>query len=215
MTFDTLDSGLWTVHTSGGASVEIENGRLKCSIPAHADPNAWAYIESRFVLAGAFSAQVDYELTEALVGTTAAAGIQAVPENLMKCVRDQTWEYSAGWHQYETITASFHGNYSYHKFPGGNQAGSLLLTRNAGTGGWGQYNLGSGWITVYSYSPNHGDGPVQLGVWGWPAGAGTTVYFDNFVVDNVNVPEPATLALLALGGVVVMARGRTLLASKA
>jgi hypothetical protein len=195
-------------------SKEIENGRLKCSIPAHSDPYAWAYIESTFTLAGAFSAQTDYDLTGSLVGTTVSAGIQAVPDNLMYCKRDTQWEYSAGWHQYETITASFHGNYSYQKFPGGNEAGSLLLARNAGTGAWGQYNLGSGWITVASFSPNYGDGPVQLGVWGWPAGNGTTVYFDNFSVDNVNVPEPATLLLLALGGLAILRRRRAVTAGE-
>jgi hypothetical protein len=147
-TFDYLDPGLWTIHTSSGASVELENGRLKVSIPNHSDPNAHAYIESRFNLVGAFSAQVDYALTGPLLGTTVSAGIQAIPENLMKTVRDTQWEYSAGWHGYETITSAFHGNSSYVKVPD-NVTGSLLLARNEGLGGWGQYNLGSGWLDVY------------------------------------------------------------------
>jgi hypothetical protein len=34
------------------------------------------------------------------------------------------------------------------------------------------------------------------------------VYFDNFVVSNQSIPEPGTLALLALGGLGVLARRR-------
>jgi hypothetical protein len=199
-TFDSgLNPALWTVYTSTGSTVAVTEGKLVVTVPARTsdNPGAAAYIESTFNVGTAFSAQVDYNLTGYMLEPRGRAGICATPDdNAMRIQRD----FWPDWPAHDLFLSSFHGNTSIAD-AGTNLVGSLRLGRDGASNAWAQYNTGSGWTDLGGmYNP--GDGPIQLGLWAWPEGTGTTVYFDNFIV----TPEPATLSLLALGGAAVLVR---------
>ena len=172
-----LNPAIWTVHTDPGASVTVENGRLKCTVPQH-DPYANAYIESTFSVGSVFSSQVDYTLTESLVASSGRPVSRS-----RTCMHARQRKPGIG----DCWEANFYGNYNY--AVAGNLVGSVLLARGDNGVAFGDYNVGSGWQQIAAYGDG-ADGHILLGLFSWPAGSGTTAYFDNFSITSANAPTP-------------------------
>ena len=102
-------------------------------------------------------------------------------------------------------------------FAGGNlflQAGSTILTADSQTAPTIDENNNDGgvvtWIDTYTIGESNPllGGTLTVGFKGGGGSTGKQTLVDDFALDFTAIPEPASLALLGLGGVMMLGRRR-------
>jgi hypothetical protein len=206
-----VDSTMWEVSTRGiGPQVNEINGRLEVTLPSYTtsvDNLFYAGYLSRQYLRGDFDMQVDFQLLDwptspryngirvglCLDWVQISHGGSAVRAS------------EPGVERYTTTAVDAEGTPSISWIVKNDAIGSLRLTRSDSMIS-GYLKDGENWSLIGSGMGDTEDGRIVLFGWGHDDFVGQNVgfAFDNFILtEGQLVPEPATLLLLGLGGLLL------------
>ncbi|MCK9374901.1 MAG: hypothetical protein M0P73_02000 [Syntrophobacterales bacterium] len=201
----SLNTALWTVGTSGGASVAQTSGQLQVNIPSSAPPVAFGGgVTSNFILVGDFDMRVDFSLLTWPANNgirTSIGGASPVP------VYEEVSRVGAGGgqstEQYVTNFFTIIGAKYTSDLSGTLR---LLRTGNLLTGFY--LDSSDNWVTIAGLVNNSflADIPIFIAAHSAPpfwGGQAALVAFDNFQVQYTGVenlvPIPSTYLLLGSG----------------
>jgi PEP-CTERM motif len=216
---DGLSSSRWGVAyqvDAAGAPWTLtapdSTGGLRISKPGDTDLNTPIVsigVVSKFVLDGDLSVWVDFDL-HTFPGSTAGWNEVGLTVGQFSVLR-----FTSGFTQYAEGFSDYHpAEQPLSPVIDNTMTGRFGVTRQGQTmGAW--IDRGSGPVLIGSLTGSQLAGPQEITLWGnqWPSDTRPHTAFD-VTFDNISIvagsitPEPATLSLLALGGLAVLRRRR-------